>query len=88
MTTVRPPLYPPPAPRPQAARTDAQRTAGQMAFFEAAMGQAPAAARAQPQAQTQAQPPAVHVTRLSSIPEPGEAPQKILRPGSIIDIRV
>jgi hypothetical protein len=68
-----------------AARADGARAAAQRAFFDAAFGKAatPNPAAAQPQ------PPAVHVTHVHRIPDPAaEPPQKILRPGSLLDIRV
>lgn len=74
-----------------AARPDAGRMAAQKAFFEAALGKAqpPAAAAvsaAAPQVQAQAasQPPPVQ--RAAALPD--EPPKKILRPGSLLDIRV
>lgn len=54
-------------------------TAAQKAFFQAAMGQAqPAAAQPVQAAPTQRIPAAL----------PAEPPQRILRPGSLLDIRV
>ena len=78
MTTIRPnilPQNPQAGPVPQ----DAAKLAAAKAFFAAAMGQAQAPAEAaQP-----AVPPA------NRAPASGtEAPQKILRPGSLLDIRV
>lgn len=60
----------------------------QRAFFAAATG-APAAAQAQPPAAVQAQPqaPAKPVHRMP-LNLPAEPPEKILRPGSFLDIRV
>lgn len=88
MSTIRPPIFPTNQPATQAqapARGMAQR-----AFFAAATG-APAAAQAQPRAavQTQAQPqaPAKPVHRMP-LNLPAEPPEKILRPGSFLDIRV
>lgn len=82
-TPVRPPLIPDTSAAP--ARTDASRTAAQRAFFDAAFGKASTAS----QAAAQPQPPAVHVTHVHRIPDPSsEPPQKILRPGSLLDIRV
>jgi hypothetical protein len=61
---------------------DAARLAAQRAFFQAALGKAPAAAA--PAAPT-APPPA----RVQRTPDPSaEAPAKVLRPGSLLDIRV
>lgn len=83
MSTVRPPIFP--TPQPSAQGASPARSAAQRAFFQAAMGesQAPMAARAQaPQAQPQAP---VHRVPTNL---PDEPPQKILRPGSLLDIRV
>lgn len=85
MSTIRPPIFPTPQPQAQApARNSAQR-----AFFEAAMGR-PVAAQPQVQAQFQAQAPAQPAAPAQRMPTslPAEPPQKILRPGSILDIRV
>jgi len=62
------------------------RTAAQRAFFDQALGKATGAAQAQPQTavvQAQAQP----VQRMPA-DQPTEQPTKILRPGSLLDIRV
>ncbi|HYF23352.1 MAG TPA: hypothetical protein VD929_08145 [Caulobacteraceae bacterium] len=77
---VRPGFVPPQTPRPQAA--DA-RVAAQRAFFEAAMGQARAAAAPQtpPARPTQATVPPARA-------EPAAAPERLARPGSLLDIRV
>ena len=71
-----------------AARVDAQR-----AFFQQALGQAraPAAPTAAPVAasiaQVQRQAPAPAVTRVHEQPVEGQ-PQRYLRPGSLLDIKV
>ncbi len=60
------------------------KLAAQRAFFAAALGQAQAPAAATPQPQPQARPASV-----ARIPDPAaEPPQRILRPGSLLDIRV
>ena len=89
MSTIRPPIFPTSQPATQAqapARGMAQR-----AFFAAATAAPAAAAQAQPRAavQTQAQPqaPAKTVHRMP-LNLPAEPPEKILRPGSFLDIRV
>lgn len=89
MSTIRPPIFPTNQPATQAqapARGMAQR-----AFFAAATG-APAAAQPQAatQAQAQAQPrtAAKPVHRMPPLTLPAEPPEKILRPGSFLDIRV
>lgn len=86
MTPVRPP-FTPPTPQPQGgARADAPRANAQRAFFQAAMGQAQAPARpAAPP--TEAAPSAAPTTQ--RIPDPrAEPPTRILRPGSLLDIKV
>jgi len=84
VTAVRPPLFPP-SPAAPPARPDAGRLAAQKAFFDLALGKpaAPqAAARITPAAATT--PPTT-----ARLPEVGaERPAKILRPGSLLDIRV
>lgn len=62
------------------------KTAAQGAFFDQALGKATGAAQAQPQAAVvQAQPPP---TQRMPTDQPAEQPTKILRPGSLLDIRV
>ena len=100
MTPIRPSALPvqPPANSVAGVGADAQRAAAQRAFFDAAMGraaapgapaapQAPAAAAATRAAFfTPAQAPA---PRAEIRPDPSaEAPAKVLRPGSLLDIRV
>lgn len=88
MTTVRPPAFPPirtpEPPRNPAATGDSAKLAAQRAFFQAALGQAaPAAAP-----QKISEPSAARVSA-AKMPDPtAEKPQKILRPGSLLDIRV
>lgn len=88
MTTIRPNLYPQTQQRPQ--NQDSAKLAAQRAFFNAALGQAQApAASAAPQAAvsaptTAAAPPLAQRTAAA----PAEQGQRILRPGSLIDIRV
>ena len=78
MTPIRPNALPP-TPHSLPAQ-DAARLAAQRAFFAAATGQAQApAATAQPSA------PA---TAAASATPSAEPPERILRPGSLIDIRV
>ena len=95
VSTIRPPVWPQvPSQSPGGARPvpDAARAAAQKAFFEAALGRtsAPqATAPAAPAAQPQAAPPAIHVTRLNATPVGNdEPPQRILRPGSLLNILV
>ena len=88
MTTIRPNLYPQTQPRPD--QQDSAKLAAQRAFFNAALGQAQApSASAAPQApvatQTAAAAPAA--PRAAAAPQE-QGQQRILRPGSLIDIRI
>ncbi|WP_133255257.1 hypothetical protein [Phenylobacterium kunshanense] len=66
-------------------RQDTGKAAAQRAFFQAALSQAQGAAA--PAAA--AAPQAAQVQRAASVAAaPADQPQKILRPGSLIDIRV
>lgn len=93
MTAIRPPFPPPATAAPQGVQGQA-RSAAQKAFFEAALGRAaPAQAPVQPTRTTQTAEVQVRATLVREIPQPvrtapDEAPQKILRPGSLLDIRV
>lgn len=82
MNPIRPSISPPvpgqAAQRPDAARLDAQR-----AFFEMAMGRATAPVAAVATAPTAVAAPVQRLAQPSA-----EAPAKILRPGSLLDIRV
>ena len=87
MNPIRPanlPLTPAPAQRPGGA--DAARAAAQKAFFDAAMGRAPPAAQTAvtPAATAPAAPQRVE-QRSGGV---AENPTRILRPGSLLDIRV
>ncbi|HEX7886458.1 MAG TPA: hypothetical protein VF474_10815 [Phenylobacterium sp.] len=87
MTTIRPNLYPQTQQRPQA--QDSAKLAAQRAFFSAAVSQAaaPTAAQATSQAappQASSAPPQAQRTAAA----PTEQGQRILRPGSLLDIRV
>lgn len=80
MADIRPTSLPAtPAPATSPARTAAQR-----AFFDAAMGRAGSAAPAAEPVKAAA--PVAQRTVQAQIPE--EPPKKILRPGSLLDIRV
>lgn len=81
VTVIRPHV-PPAQPQPQ--RLDEGRLAAQRAFFEQAFGKATAPAAPQPPAATQAAAPAQRVPATTG----GDPPAKILRPGSLLDIRV
>ena len=85
MTPIRPNPFPPQTPANPAA--DVARQAAQRAFFAAAMGRP-----APPAATVQAAAPAPIATAAQPIriptAAPTEAPARIPRPGSILDIRV
>lgn len=88
MTTIRPNLYPQTQARPQP--QDGAKLAAQRAFFnalgEAQRGSAPNAAQAAVTA-----PPATASnapTRVEPAAPPADQAQKVLRPGSLFDIRV
>jgi hypothetical protein len=87
VSTIRPPIFPT-TQQPVQAQPSA-RGAAQRAFFAAATGAPAVAAQPRAAAQSQAQPQAtakpVHRMPTSL---PAEPPEKILRPGSILDIRV
>lgn len=93
MTTIRPNPFPAAAPQGHAQSLDSAKQAAQRAFFAAALGQAhvgpaqsPAAAAPQPQVQAQAQARPAPAARMPD--STAEPPQRILRPGSLLDIRV
>lgn len=88
-TPIRPPILPPTGPGAPARRDDPVKLAAQKAFFDLALGKTAAApqANAAPAAagaQSGAAPPRPTTAQARS----AEPPQKILRPGSLIDIRV
>jgi hypothetical protein len=90
VTVVRPPVWPPVTP-PASGGAGNARTAAQRAFFEAALGKT-AAPQGRPtpapavRAETVPQPAAQRVR--TEFVQPTEQPQKILRPGSLLDIKV
>ena len=82
MNPIRPTAAPP-LPQAGPPSQDAGKLAAQKAFFAMVSGQAqPAAAAPQPAAAAAPAP----VNRITSAP--AENPQKVLRPGSLLDIRV
>ena len=93
MTTIRPNPLPAAAPQPaaQGQSLDSARQAAQRAFFAAALGQAPAPATPL-QAATKAAAQPVAETRPAPVPRmpdpAAEPPTRVLRPGSLLDIRV
>jgi hypothetical protein len=84
MTAIRPQPFPPTQAPAGPSRADQAKLAAQRAFFDAALGKAagpaPTLATVTPTAQAVSPP---------RIPDAAaEKPQKILRPGSLLDIRV
>jgi hypothetical protein len=91
VTPIRPNAFPLPSAQPSPA--DAARSAAQRAFFDAAMGRSGAPApTAQPAATSAAAvftPSTAPAQRVDLRPAPNaEPPAKLLRPGSLLDIRV
>jgi hypothetical protein len=91
VTPIRPNAFPTPGVQPSPA--DAARTAAQRAFFDAAMGRsaapAPSAAAAAAAPVGVFTPSAAPVQRAEIRPAADAAPPtKMLRPGSLLDIRV
>lgn len=84
MTTIRPNLFPQTPQR--SPNEDSAKLAAQRAFFNAALGETKAAAAPRASA---AAPPAGQPAPVNRIDAAlSEAPQKILRPGSLLDIRI
>jgi hypothetical protein len=85
---IRPQIVPPGAAGSQVQRpADPARAAAQRAFFEAALGRAPVAVATQVAAQAEA--PASAPVTAQRRPDPAAPqPEKILRPGSLLDIRI
>ncbi|HEV2532679.1 hypothetical protein [Phenylobacterium sp.] len=84
MTAIRPQAFPPLQGPTSAPRADQAKLAAQKAFFDAALGKTAAAAPAAAMAK-----PAPVAAPLQRIPDAAaEKPEKILRPGSLLDIRV
>ncbi len=81
LTQVRPTQLPVATPPAQANRPEPGSFRDLAAAFQAALkGQAPAPAAA---------PPAIYAQPVQRMPDPAaEAPQRFLRPGSLLDIRV
>ncbi len=80
-TPIRPGLPQPTAPQ---ARPDAARAAAQKAFFQAAVGQTQGPGLS---ARPSIDPRAQHTQKIPTS-LPSEPPTRILRPGSILDIKV
>lgn len=87
VTTIRPNLYPQTQTRQQP--QDSGKLAAQRAFFDAlSQARAPAQTAAAPTAATSQAAAPAQVQRMPPAAAPTEQPQKILRPGSLFDIRV
>lgn len=87
MSVIRPNLPPAAAPAAAGPRLDEARLAAQRAFFAAALGQAPAAVA--PAAALATPPPTSAATPVQKPLDPSaEPPSRVLRPGSLLDIRV
>lgn len=89
ITPTRPPIVPPTGPGARGRGDDPAKLAAQKAFFDLALGKTAAAspanaAPAAPAAQSSAPPQSSASAQAGS----AETPRKILRPGSLIDIRV
>lgn len=80
MSTVRPPILPQAQVAGQAVQPS--RNPGQRAFFEAALG------KAAPQAAPAMAAPAAAPVQKIPASLPADPPERILRPGSLLDIRV
>ncbi|WP_374472085.1 hypothetical protein [Phenylobacterium sp.] len=85
MTPIRPTGLAPTPPAQPVQRPDAGRLAAQRAFFDMIAGKTPAAA-APAAAAAQPEPAVASPQRIA--PAPAEPPARILRPGSLLDIRV
>ncbi|WP_133254950.1 hypothetical protein [Phenylobacterium hankyongense] len=87
MTTIRPTGLPPVQPAVQPQRSEAARLEAQKAFFQLATGKAQAPVAAAPTAlataPVRAAAPAPRIAAPSA-----EPPARILRPGSLLDIRI
>jgi hypothetical protein len=86
VTTIRPNVYPQQTPL-GGQRDDAGKLAAQRAFFEAAMARASGTAAPSPPV-APAEPAAPPRTAQVAPSAHTEAPQRIARPGSLLDIRV
>jgi hypothetical protein len=84
LTTIRPNVFPQ-QPQVGGQRDEPGRLAAQRAFFAAVSGQTQAPAA--PTVATAAAEPSQAVNRSTQV-SPTDAPQKVLRPGSLLDIRV
>jgi hypothetical protein len=89
VTPVRPPVWPT-VPQPAAGGAGDARRSARGAFFEQALGRT---TEARPQIQTPAvraeTTPQPHAERVrTTFTAPQDPPQKILRPGSLLDIKV
>jgi hypothetical protein len=81
---VRPPIVPPSVAGAAAAKSNPGRLEAQRAFFALAAGSPAPAAPAAPSAPAETP----RTSMQSASAEAAQTPQKILRPGSLIDIRI
>jgi len=92
VTTIRPTHLPAQtAAQPSTSNMSEAKSAAQRAFFQTALGGAAKPAAQTTQLATAAAPaaPAIFAQPVQRIPDPkAEAPTRILRPGSLLDIRV
>jgi len=88
VTAVRPPIFPPSQAAPPS-RSGVGRLAAQKAFFDLALGKAAQPAQTAAATGPSPAPAAMAPVSASRIPDvDAEKPQKFLRPGSLLDIRV
>lgn len=85
---VRPPILPPTSPSAAHGPSDPARLAAQRAFFDLALGKPAATPTAAPAPSPTAQASAAPATVAAPSTATPDTPQKILRPGSLLDIRV
>ncbi len=91
MTVVRPPVWPSVQPASTGGSGNAgnARSAAQRAFFDQALGKAATPQAQAPAVRTETVPqPAAQPVRNTTFTASSEPPQKVLRPGSLLDIRV
>lgn len=85
---VRPSILPPTSPSAARGPSDPTRLAAQRAFFDLALGKAAGPASSGPAASPAAPASAAAATVAAPSTATPDTPQKILRPGSLLDIRV
>jgi hypothetical protein len=83
---VRPSVWP--AVQPPANGAGGAKSAAQRAFFDAALGKATGAPVPVPAPEVRSAPVQAQPVQRIPVSQPTEQPTKILRPGSLLDIRV